>query len=128
MITSDHFKDIRLGRTVSVDGFVLIPVYTLNLRDMHIQKYERMVSYETVTENYREYPYIFSCTMAALADQDDYPLTCFFQLASGTPKEYKEIISFIERSTIGNWCFVKNGTFIFADETDASIVSSYLHS
>lgn len=126
MITAEHFKDIRLGRTVSVDGFILIPVHGIN-QDPN-KKYERMVSYETIAKNYRDYPFIFSCSIAALTDDCDSPQTCFFQIGSGSPKEYHETLNFIEKNTIGEWCFVKNGTFIFADTVDASIVSSYLHS
>jgi len=120
MIDAEHFKEIRNGRTVSVDGFVLVPVYTINLKNT----YERMVSYEHVIENHRDFPHFFSCTMASFDD----PPICFFQIANGTPKEFEEIMSFIVRSTVSAWCFVKNGTFIFSDDADAAIVSSYLHS
>jgi hypothetical protein len=120
MIDAEHFKEIRKGRTVTVDGFVLVPVFTVNLSNT----YERMVSYECVVENYRDYPFIFSCTMASFDD----PPICFFQIGNGAPKEFKEVMSFIERSTVCSWCFIKNGTFAFSDSADAAIVSSYLHS
>jgi hypothetical protein len=120
MIDAEHFKEIRKGRTVSVDGFVLVPVFTVNLSFI----YERMVSYEYVVENQRNFPHIFSCTMASFDD----PPICFFQIGNGAPKEFREVMSFIERSTIGPWCFIKNGTFVFSDSADAAIVSSYLHS
>lgn len=119
MITAEHFKDIRLGKIVAVDGFILIPVLNINPKD----DYERMVSYETITSNndHRNL-HIFSCTMASFEDNT----ICFFQLKHGSPKDYIEVIDFILRSTIGSWCLNRNGTFIFENETDANIVISYL--